>query len=1395
MSYTAKHWVKLEDFTVKDLNILELGLQEAHDDTNELDQRVANLTVDVIKNTKKLNSIVDDSSIALQAIKDIEKLLIEDPDLSSILKNYGTEFLTKTPQSLTDAELRAIYKNLHLTDYKLFNEVLINGEPVNGTVLDIAYPTIDTVLNNKSNNPISNAAVAKALEKLGDTNISQSIHLHDTSIFAHEDLRDIIANIPVVDENKFVKETTFNKVVEELRNKKVDLSGYALIDHNHDDKYSDKYHNHDDKYSFKHSHPYALDTHHHDSQYANINHEHTQYATTDFVEESINSIPTPDVSGQINTHNNDTTAHKDIRDAIKNIDLSGYALIDHNHDGVYALATHTHPYALENHTHNYSYYQRDTIDLSDTSIYDENKYYPCTSKIPVNGLYELQVAVQLNSGTKPSWSTHDSGFTYNLSALLKANDWGVTNGTMIIFEDNYSHSSIKPGSLTQLTNSGNAVLWLRGGGKYFVFKDWAEGWNIHTTTADIYSQTIAPTETLPASQGEKVSYESHTHNYLPLSGGTMTGKLSWSGEGALPQSTNPQNFLVIDNFSAGGATRWVGIDTVKTALGVPTDYATSSHNHDGVYAPATHSHSYATQSDIDKSIANLVGAAPESLDTIYELADALKNEAKILDQYALKNHNHDGIYLPLTAGSSKKLTGTLYADTEGIVVGHSSTANNTMGIVFGTANSNSRIGANSKGALGIYARTELYMRPGVDTDASAGLKMTRTDFSPTTNKSMSLGTSSYNYNNLYATTIYEANTSLINKYVSLTSDQTISGIKTFSKASGFNYTGIEDAISNTSRNVWFSHTDKKGTPCYHDTFKYNPSTDVLTVGSITGNAATATKATNDSDGNAINATYSKLNGSNNYITLTDGSGNNTSGYRLVSSFTAGTRANYRLLLSVKSRHQGTGLVSIGLSTHGTVDDYKADINYWGSTIQYSDGAWRLCYNPSTALVSLYWYYIDYSPCSVSILQKSWGGDITNGTWTTSIPESAGTQYKANYNFINTYAAKSHTHNYAGSSSAGGNAWKADCLAGFTAKGNQTWGNQTGSLVLAMDDDAGGSLAFRKNNPSSGKLSMVIDGTVYINEGNDEVATKSALSNYVPLGTTNASTVSSAALNSRIINIEDAAVVSGQGQYTHLINLGGYKNGSGSFASQIAMPYINTLSDSKMFIRTANGETWRDWREVITTGNIATHAAPISHTHSYITSKGALEPQQNRTQALGDVYTYNTYSTYDGKMPTSYTSVIGFGRGTAGTVEIAGCWISERGLWYRALRDCNDNWWPWKRIITEEGGTINGNLTVTGWIDAHSDERLKENIINVDDKEVKDFIENIKIKAFNYKDSGNRTVGILAQHAENLEIDGAKFTSTNEDGYLQVHENKFVYLLWNYCQQLNKRIKELEGRVK
>lgn len=90
-------------------------------------------------------------------------------------------------------------------------------------------------------------------------------------------------------------------------------------------------------------------------------------------------------------------------------------------------------------------------------------------------------------------------------------------------------------------------------------------------------------------------------------------------------------------------------------------------------------------------------------------------------------------------------------------------------------------------------------------------------------------------------------------------------------------------------------------------------------------------------------------------------------------------------------------------------------------------------------------------------------------------------------------------------------------------------------------------------------------------------------------------------------------------------------------------------------------------------------APANHSHNYINSRGNLNPQTGRTQNLGNVYSYNTFSGTSSGAPTIYTSVIGFGRSTEGTVEIAGGWTADMGLWYRALRDTIDNWYGWVKV--------------------------------------------------------------------------------------------------------------------
>ena len=160
-----------------------------------------------------------------------------------------------------------------------------------------------------------------------------------------------------------------------------------------------------------------------------------------------------------------------------------------------------------------------------------------------------------------------------------------------------------------------------------------------------------------------------------------------------------------------------------------------------------------------------------------------------------------------------------------------------------------------------------------------------------------------------------------------------------------------------------------------------------------GSATTATKANQDGDGNEIKSTYSKLDGTNYFVQLTGGDGN-TTGYRLVLQQTLKTWTNCRLILSIASRHQGTGTLSIGISTGADLATFEQDARFFGSKTSYTSDSWIQYYNAETGVYSLFWKFSDYSPCTVTVLEEiGFANSIANGTWMTSIDTATyGTKY-------------------------------------------------------------------------------------------------------------------------------------------------------------------------------------------------------------------------------------------------------------------------------------------------------------------------------------------------------------------------------------------------------------------
>ena len=174
--------------------------------------------------------------------------------------------------------------------------------------------------------------------------------------------------------------------------------------------------------------------------------------------------------------------------------LSGKSDIGHTHDDRYytesEIDTKLSGKADKSHTHNYWERTTQTLDLSSL---DEGLYYPCIANFGTTGLARLQVDVHLNSGTKPSWSFHPSGgFSCHFDILTNPSGWGASEVTRIILKNDASWVTLNPVGWSQMNNSSVAVLWLRGGGRYYITKDYFTDFTIQTSAYTVNEESVAP---------------------------------------------------------------------------------------------------------------------------------------------------------------------------------------------------------------------------------------------------------------------------------------------------------------------------------------------------------------------------------------------------------------------------------------------------------------------------------------------------------------------------------------------------------------------------------------------------------------------------------------------------------------------------------------------------------------------------------------------------------------------------------------------------------------------------------------------------------------------------------------------------------------------------------------
>lgn len=115
------------------------------------------------------------------------------------------------------------------------------------------------------------------------------------------------------------------------------------------------------------------------------------------------------------------------------------------------------------------------------------------------------------------------------------------------------------------------------------------------------------------------------------------------------------------------------------------------------------------------------------------------------------------------------------------------------------------------------------------------------------------------------------------------------------------------------------------------------------------------------------------------------------------------------------------------------------------------------------------------------------GSLLVGNGTAAMTEIAAT----NVNTANTIVKRDGSCNFSAgtiTASLSGNATSANYPYGFTSRsGSAGWGNTTGTCITSWNGGNGSEIAFFKDNPASGQLSIKVDGTVYIKEGSQNIS--------------------------------------------------------------------------------------------------------------------------------------------------------------------------------------------------------------------------------------------------------------------------------------------------------------------
>lgn len=150
----------------------------------------------------------------------------------------------------------------------------------------------------------------------------------------------------------------------------------------------------------------------------------------------------------------------------------------------------------------------------DASGLDENTWYPVTIASGARMNIRVEVLISLDSGTTPSWSTHERGFSTRKIWEFAPCAWGVNRDSKTtIYLSDFLHTDIDPvRGLGNLSHFDTCYVFVRGGGKYHFYASHEAKVILHTDTYAPGDQSVSPTTETPAGIVANIATKEHVDN-------------------------------------------------------------------------------------------------------------------------------------------------------------------------------------------------------------------------------------------------------------------------------------------------------------------------------------------------------------------------------------------------------------------------------------------------------------------------------------------------------------------------------------------------------------------------------------------------------------------------------------------------------------------------------------------------------------------------------------------------------------------------------------------------------------------------------------------------------------------------------------------------------------------